>query len=183
LPPDFKGLKVKYFREFEIPLAGLGLGKHSFGYEVGKAFFSHLDYATFEDGDIKVQLLIDKRENLSELRFDLFGYVVVACARCLDPLRQNISGSNQLIVKYGEHFAEVSDEVLILPHEQHHLDLSHLIYEYISLLVPFKCVHGEGDDDKSQCNPLMIEKLKQHKTDMQTDPRWEALRKLQDKKE
>jgi uncharacterized metal-binding protein YceD (DUF177 family) len=159
------------------------LGKHTFGFEIGKAFFGHLDYAAFEDGDVKVHLLIDKRESLNELRFDLQGYVVVACARCLDPMKQSVSGSYKLIIKYGEHFVEESDEVMILPHEQHHFDFSHLIYEYISLLVPFKCVHGQDEDDASQCNPLMIEKLIQHKTEQETDPRWEALRKLQNKKE
>ncbi len=181
MPANFNRLAVKYFKEFEIPLAGLGLGLHNYSFEIGAKFFSHLEYAAFEDGDVKVNLLLDKRENLIEFKFELDGYVVVECARCLDPLNQSVHGTNHLIIKYGEHYLEESDEVLILPHDQHYFDLSHLIYEYISLLVPFKCTHPVDENGKSECNALMIKKLSEHRHEHHPDQRWDALKHLQKK--
>jgi len=102
---------------------------------------------------------------------------VVACSRCLDDFDYEIEGSNRLIIKYGAEYEEESDEVLILPHEQHHFDVSHLIYEYISLLIPFSCSHPESEDGNSDCNPEMLKRLEQHQTEeTQTDPRWDLLK-------
>ncbi len=178
MPPDFKGLKVKYFREFDIPLAGLSLGNHTFGFEIGPTFFQQLDYAAFQDGDLKVVLNLTKQETLFELNFETAGHVVVSCARCLDEFNFPVIGNSRLIIKYGEAYAEESDEVLILPHEQHHFDVSHLVYEYISLLVPFRCTHPEDEDGNSKCNPEMISRLEQYHTPTEVDPRWEALKNL-----
>jgi uncharacterized protein len=177
LPPDFKRFKVKYFREYNIPLAGLGLGEHLFSFEIGPTFFQQLDYAVYEDGKVQVDLLLIKQETMFELKFKLKGFVVVPCSRCLDDLNYEIEGSNRLIIKYGAEYLEESDEVLILPHEQHHFDVSHLIYEYISLLIPFSCSHPENVEGKSDCNPEMIKRLEQHEPEgSQTDPRWDQLK-------
>jgi uncharacterized protein len=177
LPPDFKRFKVKYFREYDIPIAGLGLGEHLFSFEIGPTFFKQLEYAVFEDGNVQVDLMLIKQETLFELKFKLKGFVVVTCSRCLDELNYQIEGANRLIIKYGAEYEEESDEVLILPYEQHHFDVSHLIYEYISLLIPFSCSHPETEERKSACNPEMIKRLEQHKEEAtQTDPRWDLLK-------
>lgn len=164
---------MKHFREFDIPLAGLAPGTHGFDFEIGPTFFQYFGNAQFDQGKVHVHLDLDKQENLFDLHFSIHGHIVVACDRCLDAFDQHISGENQLIIKYGDAYFEESDEVLILAHDMHMYDVSQLVYEYISLLIPIRCVHDEG-----QCNQEMIRNIEQHDEPNQTDPRWDVLKKL-----
>lgn len=173
MPPDLKRLKVKHFREFDIPLAGLALGTHGFDFEIGPKFFQHFGNAQFDQGNVHVHLDLEKQENLFELHFSIKGHIEVACDRCLEPFDQVVTGNNQLLIKYGDAYHEESDEVLILSHDMHLFDVSQLVYEYISLLIPFRCVHNEGE-----CNQEMIQKIEQHEKQNQTDPRWDVLKQL-----
>jgi len=56
------------------------------------------------------------------------------------------------------------------------LDIASLIYEAAALSLPMEIKHPEG-----QCNPEMMEILKQHSVGNDidsTDPRWEELQKF-----
>jgi uncharacterized metal-binding protein YceD (DUF177 family) len=68
--------------------------------------------------------------------------------------------------------------VLIIPEKEHQIDISHFIYEYVILSVPFKRVHGTDDQGKSLCNPQSLRILEALKDEHPSDPRWEALKNL-----
>ena len=48
-----------------------------------------------------------------------------------------------------------ADEVILLDSDSADIDLSQIIYDYVSLSLPIKKVHPDG-----QCDPVMMEKLK-----------------------
>ena len=166
-----------------IPISGLALGKHSFQYEVSDEFFSGMDYSEIQHGKVSVSLDIDREETMLVLTFDIEGTVRVMCDRCADEFDQPIDSNQVFYIKLGTENAEESDDVTVLPADQHDFDLTSLIYEFIILSIPMHRVHPEG-----QCNPEIIDMLngmqEVAEEDEETiDPRWAALKdiKLNDK--
>ncbi len=166
-----------------IPISGLALGKHSFQYEVSDEFFSGMDYSEIQHGKVSVNLDIDREETMLVLTFDIEGTVRVMCDRCADEFDLPIESNQVFYIKLGTENAEESDDVMVMPADQHDFDLTSLIYEFIILSIPMHRVHPEG-----QCNPEIIDMLngmqEVAEEDEETiDPRWAALKdiKLNDK--
>ena len=55
-------------KEYVIPFVGLKLGKHKFEYQINNAFFEIFDYNEFQNSDIKVNVVLDKKSNLLEIK-------------------------------------------------------------------------------------------------------------------
>ncbi|MBZ0242329.1 MAG: DUF177 domain-containing protein, partial [Bacteroidales bacterium] len=77
-------------------------------------------------------------------------------------------------------YLEESEEVIVIPADQHQYDSSHLLYEYIMLLLPLRKVHPDDENGNNLCNPEVIEKLNWHQATTVIDSRWEVLKKLKD---
>ena len=166
-----------------IPISGLALGKHSFQYEITDEFFKGMDYSEIQQGKVNVNLDIDRVETMLTLTFDIEGTVRVMCDRCADEFDQPIDSNQVFYIKLGTENAEESDDVMVMPADQHDFDLTSLIYEFIILSIPMHRVHPEG-----QCNPEIIDMLNgmqevAEEDEESIDPRWAALKdiKLNDK--
>ena len=181
MPPDFENeIEVKYAREFILPIAGLPLGSTEYTFDLGRKFFDlHADEEVV-DSQVKVFLLVDKHENMIEFHFNIEGWLEVPCDRCADPYRQAIEGRQQLILKYGDAYEEESDEIIVIPADLHEFDVSHLIYEYVILMLPYRRIHPEDNQGVSACNAEVLRRLEQLENTTKTDPRWDALKKLND---
>ena len=59
-------VKMKVTNEFLIPFIGLKLGKHQFEYQISKAFFEHFEYDEFESANIKVNIVLEKKNTMLE---------------------------------------------------------------------------------------------------------------------
>lgn len=122
-------------KEFLIPFVGLKLGKHHFEYQISKEFFEDFDYDEFQNSDIKVSLVLDKKSNMLELDFKHKGTVNVPCDLTSEDFDLPIKGKMKLIVRFGDEFNNDNEELLILPHGEYELDVSQYIYEMIALSV------------------------------------------------
>lgn len=184
--PDSFGqivVEMKQLDEFLIPFAGLKLGKHQFEFQIGKSFFEDFNFDEYDDVQVKVNVILEKKSTLLELTFKHQGTVNVLCDLTGEPFDLPIKGKINLLVKFGEEFNNDNEELLILPHGEHQLDVKQYIYEMIVLSVPQKKVHP-GVKDGSLQTPA-LEKLKslsvgEPKTEKEseTDPRWDQLKKL-----
>ena len=161
-----------------IPFTGLSLGGHDFQFEVRDEFFEHFEYSELEHADIKVNVLLDKQPAMLTLDFDIKGNVDFICDRCQESYSREISGTERLIVKFGEDQSQSTDEIIILSLSANKIDLSQHIFEYINLLFPYRRVHPDDINGNSGCNQEMIEKLKSLENVKQADPRWDALKKI-----
>ncbi len=56
--------QMKVTNEFLIPFIGLKLGKHQFDFNINKTFFEDFDYHEFENCDIKVAVVLEKKAPL-----------------------------------------------------------------------------------------------------------------------
>lgn len=164
-----------------ISFRGLKPGVHPFDFEVGDTFFDSFPESQIHKGAVSVHVKFEKEERMLILHFTLEGIAVVPCDRCNEPMQVKISGTERLIMKFGEEYQEQSDEVLVIPEMSHQVNLAPFIYEYIHLLLPMRKVHGEDAADGSICDPEVIKKLEELNRKSETDPRWEALSKLKEK--
>ena len=168
---------MKVLQEFVIPFLGLKEGIHDYAFDIDAEFFESFEYSEVKQGDIHVDVSLERKERMLIFNFSTSGMVQVPCDRCLAPLDLPIEGTDRLIVKFGQEWMEESEEILVIPETDSRFDISSFIYEYIMLKLPYKRVHPEGKD---LCDPRIVDKLEQH-SESETDPRWEALKELKNK--
>jgi len=89
------------------------------------------------------------------------------------------------LVKFGDGFVEQSDEIIIIPSTESHIDISQFVYEFLHLGLPLRRVHPDAADGDFGCNPLVIENLKkflvneqQHFESSSDDSPWKVLQSL-----
>lgn len=175
---------MKVNKEFLIPFAGLKQGKHQFEFDIDKTFFDGFDFDEYNDVNIKVNLVLEKKSTMLELTFKHKGTVNVPCDLSNEDFDLPVKGKLNLIVKFGEEYNNDNDEILVLPHGEHQVDISQYIYEMIVLSVPSKRVHpGIKDgtvaaDMINKLNELSPKEKQVEEKKEDTDPRWDELKKL-----
>ncbi|WP_298155160.1 DUF177 domain-containing protein [Flavobacterium sp.] len=177
---------MKKLNEFLIPFIGLKLGKHQFEYQIDKTFFAAYEYDDFESCDIKVNVVLEKKSTMLELNFKHKGTVHVPCDLTGEMFDLTVKGKLRLVVQFGEEFNNDNEELLILPHGEHQIDISQYIYEMIVLSIPLKRVHPGIKDGTLQSEALdKLRELSVKETkkaeeikEENTDPRWDKLKQL-----
>ena len=129
---------MKDLKQFNVPFIGLKLGKHSFQYQIDNTFFEYFDFHEFENASLEVELFLEKKTTLLELKFNSKGFVNVLCDVSLEPFDLAIEDSFSLVVKFGEEYNDDNEEILILPHEEYQINVAQYIYELIVLSIPLK---------------------------------------------
>lgn len=173
---------MKNLKEYLIPFAGLKMGKHQFDYQLDNAFFEYFNFSEFNNANIKVEVILEKKSTMLELSFKHKGTVNVPCDLSNEPFDLPIKGKLKLIVKFGETFNDDNEELLILPHGEFQVDVSQYMYENIVLSVPVKKVHPGIEDGTLETEALKtLEKLapkqeEEKKEQEDIDPRWAELK-------
>lgn len=183
---------VQKLKDFRIAFSGLKIGHHNFKLSAGKTFFEEFEALSAHGGDVIVNIDMEKQERMLIFNFEIKGYVDLTCDRCLEVYSQTVDATNTLYVRLQNGVyeqTEESEDVIIISDQESDLDVSHFVYEFISLALPIQKAHGVDADGNSLCNEEMMDKLEidhhpdiKAKNDDQTDPRWDALKKLKEKK-
>lgn len=167
---------------YSIPFSGLKQGKHKFDYTIDNTFFESFEYNEFNNAAINVAVQLNKMSTMLEIEMKANGIVNVNCDVSSEPYDQPISSELELVVKFGDEFNDENEEILIIPHGEHQVNIAQYIYEMLVLAVPSKRVHPGVLDGTLQSkavdklNELQPREEKENKKD--TDPRWDALKKL-----
>jgi uncharacterized metal-binding protein YceD (DUF177 family) len=175
---------MKELKEYTISFSGLKVGKHHFEYHIDDTFFQNFDYEDFNAVDVTVSLNLEKKTTLLELLFEASGTVNVNCDLSNEPFDQAISDSFKLVVKFGDEYNDVDEEILIIPHGEHQINVAQYIYELIVLSIPIKRLHpgvedGTLDSDIiKKLKELSPESAKEETAQKGNDPRWDSLKKL-----
>lgn len=175
---------MKPLKEFTIPFVGLKIGKHHFEYEIEQAFFEYFEYTDFNDVNVKVDVVLEKKTTLLELHFKISGFVNINCDITNEPFNQTINNEFDLVVKFGDAYNDENIDILIVPHGTYEINIQQYVYELIVLAVPIKRIHPGVEDGTLDSEILKkLEELspglkseKQKEEDI--DPRWNTLKKL-----
>ena len=175
---------MKPHKEFKIQFVGLKLGQHHFEYNISKKFFEEFEFEEFNDADLKVNMVLNKKATLLELHFEVSGAVNVNCDITNELYDQDIINYFDLVVKFGDEYNNENEDILIIPHSEYEINVAQYIYELIVLTVPTKLVHPgilDGTLDSEilkKLEELSPKDLGTKKDNEEIDPRWNTLKKL-----
>lgn len=178
-------LQLKPLKQFSIPFTGLKIGKHQFDFEVDNSFFDAFEYSLVKKGNLNAEVELDKQETMLILQFRINGTIVLDCDKCLAEFEAPLSIQERQIVKFAEDELESDDlEIIVLSKKESEINVAELIYEFITVSVPYiKVCEENGTGVK--CDQEMIARLQslavgsqQEEEQQNDDPRWAALKKL-----
>ena len=164
---------------FLIGFEGLELGKHNYKFLVDDSFFKELEYSEIQEGRIVVDAVFTKSIRLMEMDLNFNGEVIVPCDLCGENLVQKIDFEESLVIKTGSN-QDQDDGIIILETGETEINISHYLYESISLSLPSKRVHKHIDGEP-RCDEELLTIINSQKDDDnndEIDPRWAELKKL-----
>ena len=172
---------------YAVRISGLGEGGHDFSFELEREFFVLFEHPEINNGKVHAEVILEKKPGVFALHFSLEGEVEVMCDRCLDKFMTGVSTTQTIFIKLGEEPGEIEDDVLIIGRDDYEIEVGHYMYEFIMLALPYQKVHPDDSDGNSTCNPEMLKKLNAHRSkeperNDETDPRWDALKGIIEKK-
>jgi uncharacterized metal-binding protein YceD (DUF177 family) len=174
-------------REFEIAFVGLKPGIHVFEYRIEDKFFTEYGEQDFDHCVADVKLTLEKNTGFMMLKFDVGGVVDTHCDRCGNPLKVQLWDEFNIIVKMVEEPQLMNDQeedpdVYYIGHNESHLYVADWIYEFINLSLPMQKICPDNEKGESQCNPEVLEKLKNMETDTEnsTNEIWKGLEQFKD---
>ena len=178
-------LQLKPLKQFSIPFTGLKIGKHQFDFEIDNSFFDAYEYSLVKQGELKVDVELDKQETMLILKINIAGTIKLDCDKCLSEFDAPINVTERQIVKFAEDDLESDDlEIIMLNKKESTIDIADILYEFITVSVPYIKI-CEQNGNGVQCDKEMIERLEnlsspsqQEEKTISDDPRWDALKKL-----
>lgn len=172
---------MKSLKEFSIPFTGLKLGKHQFEFLITDAFFDEFEYSLVKKAHLNCQVELEKQETMLILNFQINGTINTNCDRCLAQYPQPVDIQEQQIARFSDEPGEEDDEIVILTKNDHEIDISGLVYEYINVALPLITVCSD-EGETPYCDKEMLESLNKLTTNNEEpediDPRWDALKKF-----
>ncbi len=166
---------------FMVPFSGLKLGIHNFEFAVDNSFFEKLEYSPITEGEVDVNLALEKKSSMMVLNFELSGWVGETCDRCTVDYQQQLKGENKIYVKFGDDYDEPDDNLIVIPREAYELDVTQLIYEFIGLSIPIRKVPCEENGDTTICDKETLKVLEDSESEQDNNnPLWVELNKIKD---
>ena len=161
--------------DYKIAFVGLKEGEHNFSFKIDDKFFDFFENSLIDSCEILAELHLHKKPGMMECSFEHNGVVHSICDRCGQPMEFGVAHHNELIFKFSDNLESNSDEIIYIPQNEFELDVAKYFYEFISLSLPSKKIHAEGE-----CDEEIIELLDELNTkeSMDSDPRWDVLKNL-----
>lgn len=170
-------------RNYDVSFSGLKNGKHEFKFEIDKTFFQLFDTEQeFTNPRIAVNVLLDKHTTFLEFEIKIKGLVELVCDITNEDFDYPIENEIKILVNFGEEYDDSNEDVITIPTGEHAFNVAHLIYENVMLSIPMKKISPNVSDEDmkilDQFSPKDIEETEEK--EHESDPRWDALRKLRD---
>jgi len=180
---------MKKETEYIIHFKGLHEGTYEYNYLINKKFFSTIEGSMYEDGNINVKLTFSKSMQMLILDFNIAGTVSSICDNCLESVEVPFICKEKICVKFGDEYDEPSEDVIILPFNEHEIDVSKIIYDLIVTSLPIRHLHNPNNNSKNGCNKEMLKKISEYSVfephigigkEDYSDPRWDKLKNIID---
>ena len=147
--------EVNLLRAYDIHIVGLDNKRYEYDFTSDNAFFAALEQELIKKGNVQTHLLLDKSETMIRLDFHIVGTVEQICDRSLDEYDEPVDTRQTMLLKFGDHNEELSDEIELIERNTTTINVARYIFEFISLSLPMKRLHPrfrdeEDDDDDAQ---------------------------------
>lgn len=164
--------------EHTIAFTGLKDGVHDFDFVLDDPFFAATGMEEFRGGRVNAHVTLDKSISLLVVNIHVDGHVDMLCDHCNGPMQQPVKGDQRQIFKLTEETDLDDDELVGVDPQANSINLTHYLFECVSLHLPIRHVHPPG-----QCDPEVDQALAKIQVEHEPvpDPRWEALKALKNK--
>ncbi|GAB3797757.1 DUF177 domain-containing protein [Spirosoma humi] len=176
-------------RAYDINIVGLDNKRYEYDFTSDSSFFAALDQELIKTGNVETHVVLEKSETMIRLDFHIVGTVEQTCDRSLDEYDEPVDTRQTMLLKFGDHNEELSDEIELIERNTATINVARYIFEFLSLSLPMKRLHprfrDEDDQDDEQEVKLIYSSSDEANDDEangqpEIDPRWAALRKLSD---
>lgn len=170
---------------YKIDFKGMDSGGQTFEWHIDDDFFVDVQSHDIQGGNVDVCLKVKPVGDAFQLLFHFEGEVRASCDRCLELMTLPVSANREVKAKWGDDYEDDGDEITI-SEGTGEVNVAWNIYEFISLEVPMRHVHPEGE-----CSGEVDELLNQYETSeliegkddegsALVDERWSGLKKILD---
>jgi uncharacterized metal-binding protein YceD (DUF177 family) len=185
-------MTVKTLAPYDVDIYGLKDKQYAYHFKSGNDFFAALGQEMIHQGLIETDLTIDKSSTMLQLKFHIVGSVELTCDRSLEEFDEPIDVTRKLILKFGDHNEELSEDLEMIRYETTRINVARYIFEFIALSLPMKKLHPRfrkenGDDDNQEVEFVFGDEPPTTTNDetpideSKIDPRWAALQQLKNK--
>lgn len=184
--------KVKELSKYNIDIYGLEDKQYDYDMESGDAFFEEMEQDLIEHGHFKTHVVLSKSATMIQLRFHTTGSVTLTCDRSLEPFEEPIDSDERIILKFGDHNEELTEEIEIISRNTNRINVARYVFDFIALSLPVKKLHPslrteedefDLEDDEEEGTLVYTsggetEEGGESEDEEKIDPRWEALKNL-----
>jgi len=161
---------------FDIDIYKLADGIHEFEFKFDSRFFDLFEQSIIEKGAGDVKVSLDKTASMLTLTFELDAKIELICDRSLDSFMYPVVESKKVRLKFGDHWEELNDDLILIPVNTQKIDVAQFVYEFLTLAIPMKKLHPRYQDEEDFYSPDVNNE--EESSDETIDPRWKELKKL-----
>ncbi len=167
-------------KDYRFTYKGLGNGLHHFDFDIDKSFFSKFEKSRIKEGIFSVNVEMDKRDSMLVLQFAIRGSYQGVCDRCTAPIDIDLSGDDQIIIKFSEEDSSDDEEIMYLDPKETHVDLTEIMYELIHVHIPLVSLRDCDSEGYKYCDHDALDILEQDIEEDQNEdnPLWSGLKDL-----
>ena len=134
-----------------IPVKGLKTGKHQYSFDIDKEFFESYNKSEIKGADLKADIEMTVEVKTISLTVCFNGFIEVVCDRCLEYVQLPLHFSDKTYVEKGKSEESDNSEMIVIPENEHEIDLTQYLYECIMLSLPYQVVHQDDKEGNSTC--------------------------------
>lgn len=174
---------MKAFKEDGIALVKLKDGTHKYEFGIGDDFFGHFENSSLTKGQLEVDLVLQRLDQVFQANLSLKGHIQVNCDACLNEIPLPVSHKLDFVIKLSDIPRENDEdrEVYYVQKGEGIFYLSKHIYDLVYIGIPIRKVCEDPGNTKF-CNTDVVGKMNElnndDDTDEGTDPRWDKLKDL-----
>jgi uncharacterized protein len=165
----------------------LAEGIHEYDFNIDDSFFAKREESIIKQAKVNVKVTLHKDSGGMHLDLSMIGDVAVDCVRCLEGFRMPVEIEKSLLVKMVDEVNEEYDDEdeIYISKKAIEIDLSHSLYDFLTLEIPYCPVHPEDENGVETCNPEVLKHIKKQETKIEEkdnenegDARWLELKKI-----
>lgn len=165
-------------QDYNIDIFKLSNKVHQYSFVFDDSFFSLFEESFISKGDGKIELALLKSDSFIELKFEITGKVELVCDRSLEPFWHELLLTNKLLLKFGDDWEEISDEILMMPRNEQIINVSQYVYEFIGVAIPMKKLHPKFNNEDETDDFVYYSEDSDEENNEPVDPRWKKLKDL-----
>ncbi len=165
--------------DYNIDIFKLANKSHQYNFVFDDSFFDLFEGALISKGNGNIVLSLLKSDTFMELKFEITGKVELVCDRSLELFGFDFDLKNKLLLKFGDDWEEISDEILMMPRNEQRVNVAQYIYEFIGVSIPMKKLHPKfNEEDEDDDFVYFSSDDSEDESTTSTDPRWKKLKDL-----